>query len=67
MRRHNEMFLKRLKSAPLDPVLVLSGYVIWEPEAGWPEDFMDMVAEMLRRGYYIRLVPVGTNGRKLCF
>lgn len=53
-------FLNRLRRTPIEAPTV-RGYRIWEPKNGWPEDFMDMVQEMLKRGYEIELIANGAE------
>jgi hypothetical protein len=50
--------VEELRAAPVEP-RPLRGYRIWEPSTGYPEDFGDIVVEMLRRGYEITLIPFG--------
>jgi hypothetical protein len=50
--------VEELRAAPVEP-RPLRGYRIWEPPTGYPEDFGDIVVEMLRRGYEITLIPFG--------
>lgn len=49
-------FVNVLKASPIEPKSI-SSYRIWEPETGWTQETMDMIVEMLRRGYDFVLVP----------